>query len=247
MSKLCEIVALVTGKKTEANKRLTEVHQLTQKPGLFAGLLKTYQPRDENDTEVLPDERQKIQLLASDAVGDVRKVMSNLYDLVVTQDTGNTKAVADVQTADGKVVLKAVPITSLLYLEKQLEDLKKFYGTLPILDPAKVWVKDDANRCYKSTSVKTRTKRIKVPFKLAEATKEHPAQVQLVEEDKIVGDYTSQETSGAITADQRTKLLENISALKDAVVLAREKANQTSVEQVKAGDALFGYIHQGVF
>jgi hypothetical protein len=245
MPKLCEIIALVTGRKTEAQKRVTDLHQLTQKPALFAGQHKTYTPRDENDTETLPDERQEIQLRVGDVVAQAEKTLTNLYDLVLTQDTGNTKAVADVVTGDGKTIIKDVPVTTLLYLEKQLEDLKKFYATLPTLDPAKSWDHDAANRYYTSVTRKTRTKRNKIPIVLFPATEQHPAQTQLVEEDKIVGDYTTVETSGAITADQKAKLIERVATLKDAVVVARERANQTVVEQRKAGESLFGYLHNG--
>lgn len=246
MPKLCEIIALTTGRKTEALKKITELHQLTQKPALFSGTHKTYQPRDEKDTETLPEERQEIQLRVPEVIAQAEKTMSNLYDLIVTQDTGNQSAVSDIVLADGTAVVKNVPVTSLLYLEKQLDDLKKFYATLPTLDPAKPWQRDDANRCHRATTVKTRTKRNKIPIVLYDATDKHPAQTQLVEEDKIVGDYTSVELSGAITAAQKTKLLERVAALRDAVVLARERANQTPVEQRKAGEAIFKYLHSSL-
>jgi hypothetical protein len=246
MPKLCEIIALVTGRKTESQKKLTDLHQLTQKVALFSGAHKTYHPRDEKDTEVLPDERVEIQLRVGDVVHEATKTLTNLYDLVVTQDTGNTKAFSDVVLSDGTAILKDVPVTSLLYLEKQLEDLKKFYGTLPILDAAKQWTKDEANRFHRSETTKTRTKRNKIPIVLYPATEQHPAQTQLIEEEKIVGDYRTVEMSGAITASQKALLLERTSALKDAVVLAREKANQTTVEQRKAGDFIFKYLHGGI-
>lgn len=246
MVKQCEIVALVTGRKTEAQKRLTDLHQLTQKPGLFTGLNKTYQPRDENDKETLPDERQEIQLRVTEVLADMEKSQANLYDLIVTQDTGNTKAFADITLADGKTIISGVPVSSLLYLEKQCDDLKKFYTTLPILDVAKQWQRDDSNRCYKSVTKKVRTKRKKAALELSPATDKHPAQAVLIEEDYIVGDYTTVETSGAITAAEKTQLLERLSTLKDAIVLAREKANQTTVDQRKAGEVIFKYLHNGV-
>jgi type III secretory pathway component EscV len=244
--KLCECIALTTGRKTDAQKKLTDLHQLTQKAGLFTGQHKTYQPRDENDRETLPEERQEIQLRVSDVVRQAEGTLGNLYDLIVTQDSGNQSAKSDIVLADGRVVLKDVPVTSLLYLEKQLEDLKKFYATLPTLDPAKSWVKDSDNRCHRSVTTKTRTKRNKIPVVLYHATTEHPAQTQLVEEDKIVGDYMTVEFSGAITPNEKATLLERVAALKDAVVLARERANQTVIDQKRAGDTLFKYLHAGV-
>lgn len=245
MTKLCEIIALTTARKPEATRRLTDLHQQTQKAGLFSGLHKTYQPRDAADMETLPEERTEIQLRVADVVRDMEKVMTNLYDLVVTQDVGNQQAFSDL-VVNGKVLVAKVPVTTLLWLEKQLDDLKKFYSTLPVLDPAKSWRRDEGNRCYRTETVKTRTKRTKLPIVLYAATEHHPAQTQLIEEDKIVGDYTTVEFSGAITPHQRQTLLERLSLLKDAVVLARERANQTTVDQEKVGAKLFQYIHEGV-
>lgn len=246
MPKLCEIIALTTSRKPEAQRKLTDLHQLTQKPPLFGGLHKTYQPRDENDHETLPEERQQIQLRVAEVLKQAETALGNLYDLVVTQDAGNQKATADIVTADGRTVAKDVPVTTLLFLEKQLEDLKKFYATLPTLDPAKPWRADDGNSCYRTEVTKTRTKRIKMPIVLYAATDKHPAQTQLVEEDKIVGDYTTVEFSGAVPVAVRQALLDRIATLKDAVVVAREKANQTPVEQRKLGESLFKFLHNGV-
>lgn len=246
MPKLCEIIALTTGRKPETQRKLTDLHQLTQKPPLFSGMHKTYSPRDENDKELLPEERQEIQLRVGEVVGQAEAALSNLYDLIVTQDTGNQKAVADITLSTGQTIAKDVPVTSLLYFEKQLDDLKKFYATLPTLDPAKPWLRDEGNRCYRTSNTKTRTKRVKSPITLYEATKEHPAQTQLIEEDKIIGDYVTVEFSGAITPAQRQTLLDRVSMLKDAVVLAREKANQTTVEQRKVGEALFKFLNNGI-
>lgn len=243
MPKLCEVIALVSGRKTETQKKITDLHQLTQKPLLFAGAHRTYQPREEGDTELLPDERQEIQLTVSNVLVEAEKSLTTLYDLVVTQDTGNTKAVADITLADGRVVMKDVPVTSLLYLEKQLDDLKKFYATLPTTDPAKNWSIDPATGNFRSVTRKTRTKRNKVPIVLYPATDKHPAQTQLVEEDKIVGDYTTVEVSGAISPSFKTVLLERVAAMKDAVVVARERANQTPVEQRKLGQSIFNFLH----
>ena len=244
MLKLCEVIALVTGRKTEAQKRITELHQLSQKPTLFAGSMKTYQPRDEADPETLPEEKQAIQLRVDTLLSELRKSMANLYDLVLTQDTGNTIAKSDVILKDGKVLAKDVPVTSLLYLEKQLDDLKKFYVTLPILDPTKIWTYDADSGCYRSVTVKTRTKQNKVPVVLYHATDKHPAQVTMVDENKIVGDYTSIEFSSALTAAKKASLLEKVSTLKDAVVLARERANQTNVEVKKIGEEVFQFLHE---
>jgi hypothetical protein len=246
MPKLCEIIALVAGRKTEGQKQLTELHRVTQNAELFKGLARTYQPRDDADTEKLPPESKSIQVRSGDVFHSLEKVMVNVYDLIATQDYGNTHARGDVVTADGVTVLKDVPVTTLLYLEKQLDDLKKFYATLPVLDPAVDWSKDEATGLYKNISKTHRAKRKKEKLVLYEATKEHPAQVQMIETESIVGDWTKVETSAALTAKEKASLMDRVAALKDAVVLAREQANQAKVENRKAGELIFKYLHQGL-
>lgn len=238
---LNQIIALVTGRKKEAERALTDLHQKTQKTALFNGLARTYQPRDADDTETLPPESQSIQLQTPDVLKSLATIMSNIYDLILTQDVGNTVARADV-VVDGLTILADVPVTTLLYLEKQLEDLKKFYDTIPTIDIAKTWTWDDGNNCYRTVSTKHRTKRKKVPLVLYQATKEHPAQVQVIEEDAIVGDWTTVETSGALSPAEKALLLGRVKLLKDAVVVARERANQTPVEPKQMGRAIFEFI-----
>lgn len=242
---LNQIIALVSGRKKEAEKAITDLHQKTQKAALFGGVARTYAPRDAEDIEVLPPESQEIQLRTKEVLGLLDKVMSNIYDLILTQDAGNTQASSDI-VVDGNVLVENVPVTTLLYLEKQLEDLNKFYATLPVLDPAKQWNWVAGDNCFKNVSKKHRTRRTKRPLVLYNATKEHPAQVQLVEEDAIVGDWTTVEMSGAVEASTKTKLLERVRKLKDAVVVAREKANQTPVIPKSIGKQLFSYLHDAL-
>ncbi len=245
MPKLCEIIAIVSGRKTEAQKQLTDLHRVTSKAELFNGLNRVYKPRDAEDTETLPAETKTIQVRSQDAFNGLEKTMSNVYDLILTQDTGNTKARADV-VVDGFLILKDVPVTSLLYFEKQLEDLKKFYASIPVLDPSVNWHKDSTTGVYKTTSTTHRAKRKKVAFKMADATDKHPAQVQIIEEESVVGDWLKTDTSAALSLADKTALMDRIVALKEAVVLAREKANSTDVENRKAGEALFSYLHKGL-
>jgi hypothetical protein len=85
-----------------------------------------------------------------------------------------------------------------------------------------------------------------MPLELSPATDKHPAQAVLIEEDYIVGDYQTVETSGTITSSEKTSLLERLSSLKDAIIIARERANQTPVDQRKVGEVIFKYLHEGI-
>ncbi len=67
-----------------------------------------------------------------------REKWTELWNLVLTQDTGNQSARADVVVA-GKTVLANVPVTTLLFLDKQVDDLETFVSKLPTPDPTDEW------------------------------------------------------------------------------------------------------------
>ncbi len=84
----------------------------------------------------------------------------------------------------------------------------------------------------------------KVPRVLVtyEATKEHPAQVQVWHEDVKVGEWTKIEYSGALPQQRVAQLLERVDALKKAVQFAREAANSMEVTQPQIGKAFFDHV-----
>ena len=118
--------------KTRVYAEFTELHKATQKPALMNGFQKTYQPRDE-DGETYPPEHQKVQYNRSDVIKRVSELLAELFDITATKDWANCSAKADV-VVDGKPLLKEVPATYLLFLEKQLNDLRTFVGKIPVLD-----------------------------------------------------------------------------------------------------------------
>ena len=87
-----------------------------------------------------------------------------------------------------------------------------------------------------------RTKKEPTRFEKAPATKEHPAQVDILYIDTPVGTWTRTQFSGCITADDKKAMLARLRKLKDAIKVAREQANMAEVEPRKCGEALFEYI-----
>jgi len=62
---------------------------------------------------------------------------------------------------NGKILLEQVPVTYLLFLEKQLTDLKTLVGKVPTLDEAEEWSFDESTGVYKSQAVRTtRTQKV---------------------------------------------------------------------------------------
>lgn len=241
MTKLNQIIAVVNGKKTQLEKSLTEIYQKIQKADLFAGISREYKPLAE-DGESLPPEKKLPQFTCVSAIEEATAVITDLIDSVATQDVANTEAKANV-TVDGKIILSDVPVTHLLFLEKQLVDIKTFISKLPVLDPAERWT-FDANVDYFVTEV-TQTNRNKKVFKnhvKAEATDKHPAQVEVYSEDEKVGTWNTTKFSGCIEAKKKKEFAKRVDKLIEAVKFAREEANSMAVSQVRFGESILNFI-----
>lgn len=241
MSKLCQVIAVANGTKGRAQKAITEAYHKMQKQELLSGIARRYRPKDE-DGDQLPPESKKVHYRAQDAIGDVETALTELFDIVATQDTANTKASADV-VVDGRTILSSIPVTHLLFLEKQLVDIGTFIGKLPTLDTSEEWDYSEEANCF-ATNVKQTTRSKKIPRNhvKAEATKEHPAQVEVWMEDVIVGTWDTTNFSGAIPESRKHELQERARKLLDAVKMAREEANSLEVETVKTGKAVFDFL-----
>ena len=241
VSKLNQVVAIEKGVNSRATTEISEVYKMVQKPVLFNGFNKTYLPVDENG-EKYPDESQKVQLKVADVLERVKESKVELLDTVAQKDYANMTATADV-VVDGTVLVKKAPVPYLLFLEKQLTDIRTLIGALPVLDPNEDWTLDAGNGIYKSKAVKThRTKKVTKPLVLFPATDKHPAQTDKIIEDVVVGFWEQVKMSGAVEEKAQKALLKKVEALLDAVKQAREEANNSDAPKVDVGGALLGYI-----
>ncbi|HEX5083417.1 MAG TPA: hypothetical protein VFY40_15335 [Blastocatellia bacterium] len=243
MPKLNQIVAIEKGVKSRVYGEITEMHKLSQKPDLFSGFSKQYRKKDE-DGEDYPPEQKRVQILANEQLSNAARLLTELFDVTATKDWANCRAVADVEV-DGNVLIAGAPVPYLLFLEKQISDLHTLVEELPTLDEADDWVKHDGAGFYKTTPIAThRTRKVQRPIVLYDATKEHPAQTQLIVEDVVVGYWDTVKHSGALPAPRKKELLGRIEKLSQAVKFAREKANATDAEMVSVGKPIFDYLLQ---
>ena len=233
VAKLNQIIALEKGIKSQAHSTLSELHKLTQKHELFAGLVKTYHRRDE-DSEELPPESKKIQHTVATVLSEARLALADLGSITARKEWSNCHASAPI-LLDGVVLADKVPVTYLLFLEKQLTDLRTFVDKLPILDSNEDWHNDPTTGLYRTEVTQThRTKKVQKPLVLYPATPEHPAQTQLVTEDVLAGYWRTVKHSGAIPAPQKQVLADRTEKLLRAVKEAREAAN--AMEEIQASD-----------
>ena len=245
MPKLNQINAIVSGRKGEAEKAVTELYKLIQKDQLFAGRERTYRPLDEVQGQKLPPESQRVQQRADDLIRQAVAKWSDLWNLIYTQDTGNQQAKADV-VVDGKALLSGVPVTFLLFLDKQVNDLETFVSKLPTPDPAEEWSHDPNSGLLRSKATESlRTSKEPTVIVKYEATKDHPAQTELFTKDVPVGTWTQILYSGCLPTDRKNAILERVKKLRDAIKQAKEQANLLEVEKQKAAEAVFAFVFGG--
>ena len=236
-----QIIALVAGKKSRIQKFMTGLHHGWQKERL-SGISRTFAPLEDGG-ETFPSESRVVQLHVSDAVNSLMNELSDFITVVATQECGNTSAVADIAVGEA-IIAKAVPVTVLLFLEKQLNDLRAFASNIPVLPTDREWRFDEAKNCWVTQAeetVKTQ-KKVEVVVKY-DATKEHPAQTELISIDRTVGHWTTIHMSGALPESERNAIIGRVELLQDAVKVAREQANSIEVELRKdIGVSLLGFI-----
>jgi len=106
-----------------------------------------------------------------------------------------------------------------------------FLVDMPTLDATKYWVKNTQlglnvwETQYAEET--TKTEKQVVPVEMSPATKEHPAQVQAVGRDVVVGKFTTVKRSGAATAVQKSDAIKRVDELMVEIKQARMRANET--------------------
>jgi len=241
--RLNQLLAIEKGLKQQVQKDITELHRVSQKEELYDGLARNYEPLDEAG-EKLPPESKIVQQKADAILSQLAELESKLIDVVAAKDLTNTQAVGDIEVAGLKI--ENVPATHLLWLEKQFEDLHTFISKLPTLDPSVLWHEDRSQNCMTTVPVQThKSKKVPRNHVKAEATKEHPAQVEVYHEDVVVGNWTNIRYSGRLSVERKNELLERVRALQAAAKQAREKANMTEVVEKKIGARLMGWLFKG--
>lgn len=239
--KLNQVVAIEKETKARVLARLSEIYKLFQKPSAFVGFVKTYRKKDD-ESEDFPTERQVVQAHAPQLLDEIAKEMAELFDISATRDWANTGAKADIRI-DDKVIVKDAPAPFILFLEKQLRDLKAEIDKIPTLDPSEEWSHDSAAQLYR-TAVSATHKTKKEPRVITkfQPTEHHPGQADVVYEDRVVGYWDSVKMSTALPVSEKRQLLARVESLSNAVKSAREEANEIEAPNKEVSKAIFDYV-----
>lgn len=240
--KLNQLLPVEKAIKSETYKALTDLHKASQKTELYDGHSRTYQPMDE-EGERFPDDTKLASLKSGEVLDELRKLRTEYFDIVLRKDLSNLDARADV-VVDGELLVEQVPVTYLLFMEKELKDLETFLAKMPTLDPSEEWGFDETQDAYRSKSKETaKTKKVPKAHVVYEATEHHPAQVQTYTEDVVVGYWTVVKYSTALPAAKKREMLKKLRSLQHAVKVAREEANSiVAAEKVEVGKKVFDFL-----
>lgn len=243
---LAAMIAIERGAKQRAERQKTMHHRVLSgtlgQDSPLMGQERRYRPLREDDTELLPPVSQRVQVRGDQVLDEMGKTLADLFDIVGTREAGNATVTTDLSVGD-VVIARDVPPGYLLFLEKQLNDLATVISKLPLLPPEEEWSWDDTTGTWRSVVREThRTKKLPRAFEKAKATDKHPAQVEVVAEDLVVGIWSTVLYSGAFKADRVKQLLDRVEALRRAVKTAREECNSQEVDEFKTGQAIFNYL-----
>ncbi len=236
---LHEILAVEQDLKGNAERaRGQAVEAFRGKQAHFAGMRRTYRPfavdEDKGETaeERLEAETTLVKTVAEE-LEEALKVIGKAVDTGLEIDEANTRAKADI-VVDDVVLAKDVPATFLLQLEKRLREVRSMFKEIPTFDPVRIWTADpgaDKKNVLRAEPVITIRKQRKRKYNvMVEATKEHPAQVDVVEVEEPVGEIRSYDWTGMISPGRKTALLEQLEKLLAAVKRARSRANAVQVD-----------------
>lgn len=248
---LHELLAVEQELKGNADRaRNQSLETFRAKQAHFGGLRRTFRPfavaeNQENTGERLEAETRLVTTVVEE-LETMLKAVGEAVDVGYQIDEGNTRARADI-VVDDQVVAADVPATFLLQLERRLREVSAVLKEVPCFDPVKLWHPDpgaDKKHVLRADPVTTvrkqKTRKYKV---MVEPTKEHPAQVDIVEVDEAIGEIRSHEWTGMISPRQKEALIEQLEKLVAAVRQARSRANTVEIDRKKRlGRALADFL-----
>lgn len=245
MGKLHELLAVESSMSDQSDKLRAElIDTFTKKRNHFAKKVVTTKYLDPNvDDEV--EEQLGMQSTINKELDWISGHVTKAIDGAAQVDEANTKARADIVLEDGTIMAKNIPATQLLQLAKRLNEVKQVAEAIPTLDPSKGFVPDPSSGAdvFKTREeIKPKTKKNYASFEASKATDKHPAQVQVFQEDQLIGKYHIFEWSSFITVSEKANMLARIEDLIRAVRKARARANDVDVDHgVKLGAKLLAF------
>ncbi len=249
MPKLHELLAVDQNLRSQAETTRQDLKNTFEKKRThFMEKRVTFKSKDA-DTPDKVEEQLGLQTTVFRELAWVGEKIVAAVDAAHQIEVANAEARADVDI-DGRVLLGSVPVTSLLQLQKRLQEIMDLVKSVPTLDPSMGFTadKDRGEDIYKARETeKPRTAKVFEYVVMVQPTDKHPAQVKELMVDKSVGMIHTQEWSGLITVSQKGDMLDRIEGLMRAVKKARSRANDRDVDvhENRIGLRIWDYVIRG--
>lgn len=236
MAKLHELLAAEKTPTGAWNQLAEDTLKKFKNPGhFFEGHSKSLAMIDGTAENVAVEAAAREEKTVTTTVYDTLEFALNIYatmeDLQYQKNSTNRTATGSVNWR-GAVLLPDLPVDELLGLEARLMRLRMLFAEIPTLDATKHWAEAGSLGNYIWEVVHpdeaVKTEKVMVPVVMSPATERHPAQVQAVNKDNVVGKYTTVRRSGAATALQKAEAIKVIDELMIEVKQARMRANETT-------------------
>lgn len=241
-TKLNQIVAVSKGLQSRTMAAVNLIDNTFNRTMLFSGFSKTYTAKFDGG-DVFPKEETLVQ---KDAEGELKKVtdlLAQLYDVVYTKDAANTETSASV-VVDGVSLATDVPVSFLLFLGKELDNMRKRLARLPVQSQDELWFPvDGVANMFRTEAVDSfKTKKVRKVVTKAPATERHQADTEIFNDDEIIGTWKTTKYTSAVTQDRKDELIARVDKLTDAVKAAVEEANSYEITQLKIGKTLLDWL-----
>ncbi len=239
MTKLHELLAAEKTPTGAWNQLLEDTLKKFKNPThYFDGHSKSLKMIEDSAANTAIEEQSRDEKPVTTTVFDTLEYALDVFgraeDLQYQKNAANRRATADVMWR-GSVLLGDMPVDELLGLEARIAKLRQLYAEVPTLDATKHWVfaPSIGAHVYETQFPEGSTKTDKqvFPVVMSPATDKHPAQVQAVQKDAVVGKFTTIKRSGAATATQKAEAIKLIDELLIEIKQARMRANETEVDK----------------
>jgi len=244
---MAQLHELLAAEKTAVDARDQLAKDTENKFGkgdnFFTGFLKTLSLFGDSPTnaqmELAARQDKALPTTVVETLDYFLKYWAKAEDVLFQKNVTNTTALATLEFR-GSVVKENVPVDELMGLEVRLGVLRKLFTQIPTLDASKEWTPDPTAAqagTWKAVhdQITTKTEKKVEAVVLYPATDKHPAQVEKIAKDEVVGTFVLKTTSGATTAIQKANVLSVIDDLLIEVKKARTRANAVQVQDVHIG------------
>lgn len=198
---------------------------------------------ENNAVEDQSREEKPVTTTVTDTLEYALDIFARAEDLQYQKNKTNTTALATVNWR-GAPILRDIPVDELLGLEARLVRIRQLFAEMPTLDATKHWVESPLRAVWEMRFPEetVKTEKVIVPVIMSPATEKHPAQVQAVGRDNVVGKFTLIKRSGEATAQQKADMLKVVDELMVEVKQARMRANETEAVTDRVADKIVALL-----